>query len=106
LSAIGTVDNLEVPLGRVCDTPSFAEFVRLIFRDAPRFLTAYNAAVADYRRRHRIKSRNHPVPDLTREGDWWEMPLWSWSAGASQRERVFVRDSVLRPTGMKLRAAA
>ncbi|NBO93191.1 MAG: hypothetical protein EBV06_12910 [Planctomycetia bacterium] len=98
--------NLEVPLGRVCDTPSFAEFVRLIFRDAPRFVTAYNAAVADYRRRHRIKSRNHPVPDLTREGDWWEMPLWSWSAGASQRERVFVRDSVLRPTGMKLRSRA
>jgi hypothetical protein len=47
--------------------------------------------VRDYRRRHRIRSRNHPVPDLQREGDWLEAPFWAWRAGGRRRGRLFVR---------------
>ncbi|MGL4555801.1 MAG: hypothetical protein ACRC33_31925 [Gemmataceae bacterium] len=98
--------NLEVPLSRVCETPAFNEFVGRIAHDAGRFVGAYNAAVADYRRREKIKSRNHPVPDLARDGEWLELPLWAWPAGASRRERVFARGGELRPAGMKVRSRA
>jgi hypothetical protein len=98
--------NLEVPLSRVCDTPAFAEFVGRIVHDAPRFVEVYNAAVANYRRRNKIKSHNHPVPDLARDGEWLELPLWAWPAGASRRERVFVRRGEIRPAGMKVRSRA
>src|SRR5262249_26727761 len=47
----------------------------------------------EHRRRHGIRSRNHPVPDLARDGDWFEAPFWAWQAGSSRRGRLFARFS-------------
>jgi hypothetical protein len=62
-----------------------------MLRDLPSLYAAYNGAVAGYRKRHRIRSSQHPVPDLARDGDWLEAPFWAWRAGATRRERLFVR---------------
>ena len=51
----------------------------------------YNETVHDYRRRHGLRSLNHPVPDLAQEGDWLEAPFWAWRPGQARRGRLFVR---------------
>jgi hypothetical protein len=33
----------------------------------------------------------HPVPNLERDGDWQEVPLWAWSAHNPKRGRVWVK---------------
>jgi hypothetical protein len=83
--------NLEVPLSALCRSESFAWFACHILVNVQRFHAFYNAAVGDYRRLHGIRSRNHPVPDLAREGDWWEVPFWAWRAEQAQRSRLFVQ---------------
>src|SRR5207248_2809486 len=84
-------DNLEVPLSRLCATDAFLHFARAILRDLPAFAAAYNECLRAYRRRHGIRSRNHPVPDLARDGEWHEAPFWAWRAGAGRRRRLFAR---------------
>jgi hypothetical protein len=83
--------NLEVPLSVLCTTEPFAYFACHILGNLPHFHSLYNAIVADYRRRHGIRDRQHPVPDLAADGDWLEAPFWIWQAGARRRERLFVR---------------
>ena len=83
--------NLEVPLSKVCDTEPFAWFACHLLANLPHFHALYNDIVAGYRRRHGIRGRNHPVPDLAVEGDWLEAPFWAWRAGATRRGRLFAR---------------
>jgi hypothetical protein len=93
--------NLEVPLSTLCNTEPFAWFACDLLIHLPRFHALYNAVVADYRRRHGIRDRNHPVPDLAADDDWLEAPFWIWRAGAGRRERLFAR---LRADRLELRA--
>jgi hypothetical protein len=83
--------NLEVPLSALCRTESFAWFACHLLFHLPNFHQTYNDAVQDHRRRHGIKSRNHPVPDLVRDGDWLETPLWGWRSGQTRRGRLMAR---------------
>jgi hypothetical protein len=93
--------NGEVPVSALCRTEPFAWFACDLLADLPRFHAAYNDGVHDYRRRYGIRSRNHPVPDLARDGDWLEAPFWVWRADRPRRSRLFAR---LLPTGLELRA--
>lgn len=83
--------NLELPLSRVCQLPSFWRFVTAILYDIPEFSRQHNAVLQDYRRLNRIRSRSHPVPELAHEGDWWEAPFWVTRTGDEQRDRLWVR---------------
>jgi hypothetical protein len=56
-----------------------------------RFHDTYNACVHEYRRQYGIRSRNHPVPDLAREADWYELPFWTWRSGDLTRRRLMAR---------------
>jgi hypothetical protein len=58
--------------------------------------------VHDYRRAHGLRNRNQPVPDLARDGDWLEAPLWAWRAGQGQRGRLMVRRA---DDGLRLRVS-
>lgn len=84
-------ENLEVPLSHLCAGASFLHFVRAILTDLPAFGATYNHCVRGYRERHDIRSRNHPVPDLARDGDWHESPFWAWRSGTHRRGRLFSR---------------
>jgi hypothetical protein len=89
--------NRELPISRLCQTESFARFAVALVDNLPAFHASYNECVHDYRREHRIRSANHPVPDLLRDGDWLEAPFWGWRAegyprsGSHRRGRLFVR---------------
>ena len=83
--------NLELPVSVLCQTEPFAWFAAHLLAELPRFHAAYNDCVHDYRRRHGIRSRNHPVPDLAEEDGWLEAPFWGWRAGAARRGRLFAR---------------
>ena len=83
----------EVPMSRVCQTEAFAWFGCAILDRLPEFYDVYNQTVHEYRRTHGIRSRSHPVPDLTRDGDWFEAPFWAWRKGQARRGKLFVRQT-------------
>lgn len=85
--------NLEVPMSRVCGTEAFAWFAGWLLREARKIREVHNRAVAGYRLRHGLKSRNHPVPDLQERDGWTEVPLWGWRAGERRRRRIWSRSS-------------
>jgi hypothetical protein len=97
--------NLEIPLGRMCATNAFQRFARHIISDLPRFHAVYNECVAEYRQRFHIRSRNHPVPDLHRDGNALEAPFWSVRKGNARRSRLMVRPGEM-PLGPQLRSRA
>lgn len=70
-------------------------FVPHVLLDLPRFHAVYNECVREYRRRHHLRSRSHPVPELAAESDWLEAPLW-WVDNSGHRHRVFVRQTSSR----------
>ena len=76
--------NLELPVSVLCQTEPFAFFAAHLLAELPRFHADYNACVHDYRRRHGLRSRNHPVPDLAEEDGWLEAPFWGWRIGAAR----------------------
>jgi hypothetical protein len=81
----------EVPMSRVCGTQAFAWFAWLILERLPAFHAIYNQTVQEYRRAHGIRSRSHPVPDLSADGDWLEAPFWAWRSGQARRGKLMVR---------------
>lgn len=85
------VENLELPLSRLCQLPPFLWFVSHLLAQLPRFWGLYNQSVRDYRRRNGIHSTSHPVPELTERGGWLEAPFWIWRSGDQRRSRLFAR---------------
>ncbi len=83
--------NLELPWSTICQGEAFARFAGALLADLPTFVAVYNQVVRDYRRRLRIRSRSHPVPDLASEGDWLETPFWGWHTEQPRRGRLFAR---------------
>lgn len=83
--------TLEVPLGVAVRGPAFARFVLAIMRDPVRFRDSYNESVEQYRSAHGIRSRSHPVPNLARDDDWMETPLWLYGNENPVRRGVWAR---------------
>lgn len=83
--------TLELPLGVVCRTTAFAEFALSILSELPRFMQCYNDAANEYRQAHGIRSKAHPVPNLSVEGEWFEAPMWIYGNDAPQRRPAWVR---------------
>lgn len=55
---------------------------------AERFASVYNRALAAYRQENRVRGPKRPIPDLAREGDRCEVPLWAHRSDEPRR-RVF-----------------
>jgi hypothetical protein len=83
--------NLEVPVSRLCQTEPFAWFACDLLAHLPRFHDVHNVCLHEYRRLHGIRSRSHPVPDLTAEDGWLEVPLWAWRPERPRRGRLLAR---------------
>lgn len=81
----------ELPLSVVCQGSTFRHFAAQLLVDLPRFRTAYNESLRDYRRVHRLRSRTHPVPELAERDGWLEAPFWIWSAERPQRRRLYIQ---------------
>ena len=85
------LQTLELPLGVVCRTTAFAEFVLSILSELPRFHRCYNGAAVQYRNDHGIRSTAHPVPNLAEQDGWFEAPLWVYGNQSPVRRPVWVR---------------
>lgn len=92
--------NLEVPVSALCATEPYGWFAGHLLSELPRFHALYNETVRAYRRRYRMRSRHHPVPDLAAEGDWLEAPFWAWRRGQTKRGRLLARPTA---RGVELR---
>jgi hypothetical protein len=94
--------NLDLPVSALCQTEPFARFACHLLGHLPRFHALYNESVHAYRQKYGIRSRNHPVPDLSADTDGWlEAPFWAWPAGAHRRGRLMARRT---ESGIELRA--
>lgn len=85
--------SLELPVSLIAKSQSFAEFFAAIVSEARRMAEIYNGSVREYRRLHHIRSRSHPVPELSDDGRWCEVPFWVWTPNDPSRRRLFVRPS-------------
>ncbi|RIK77314.1 MAG: hypothetical protein DCC67_12835 [Planctomycetota bacterium] len=83
--------TLELPQSRLSTTAAFRRFAYHLLLHLPRFAAAYNEALVEYRRAHKIRNHAQPVPNLGRAGDWLEAPFWVWSAAAAIRRPAYVR---------------
>jgi hypothetical protein len=84
------VTQREVPMSRVCQTEAFAWFACAILDRLSAFHADYNQIVHNYRQAHGIRSRSHPVPDLTKDGAWLEAPFWAWRKGQTRRGKLLI----------------
>lgn len=85
--------QFELPMSWLCQTDPFLWVASSLLANLPRFNTIHNNVLGEYRSLYRIKSRNHPVPELETRGDWTEAPFWVWRAEAPNRRRVFAKTS-------------
>ena len=92
--------NLELPVSRVCQTPSFVWFALHLVANLPEFHAIYNGSLRDYRHRYGLHSKSHPVPELAAENGWREAPFWAWRADQPRRRPLFAR---LTDAGIELR---
>jgi hypothetical protein len=74
--------NVEIWTSRLSRSEAFHHFANHLSRDGERFRGVHNAAVREYRRANRLRSRTHPVPELAAG----EVPFWH--VGKSGRERI------------------
>jgi hypothetical protein len=84
-------ESLELPQSQMCQTDAFRRFACHLFLHLPRFVDAYNAALVEYRRVHRIRNHAHPVPNLACQRPWLQAPFWIWCAADPRRRAVYLR---------------
>ncbi|MCP4193620.1 MAG: hypothetical protein GY768_23660 [Planctomycetaceae bacterium] len=85
------LQTLELPLSSVCDHSAFHVFVANLFSRYEQVHQIYNESLMQHRLVNRIRSKVHPVPDLTRHDDWCELPFWVWTDSNPHRRALFVR---------------
>ncbi|WP_339734700.1 hypothetical protein [uncultured Gimesia sp.] len=85
------VENLELPISRLCTTSPFLWFACYLFKFADSFRATHNELLAEYRKVNRVRSKTHPVPELSEQDGWIESPFWIWRAGESRRHQLFVK---------------
>ena len=91
-------ENLELPVSRLSQTASFGRFARHILDDLPHFREVYNSAIRAYRKANRIRSANHPAPELEPH----EAPFWTIEAGGRRRPATAHSTNSLRPRALTL----
>ena len=96
------VENLELPISRLCMTSPFLWFACYLFKFAESFRATHNEVLGEYRKVNRVRSKTHPVPELSEQDGWIESPFWIWRAGESRRHQLFVKrdqDKILLSDG-------
>lgn len=89
------LETLELPVSELFRLPTVMVFMGWLLAHAAPLHEAYNAALAAYRRRHGVRGRARPMPDLavrfddTSSDPWMEVPWWIWSRDDPRRRRVF-----------------
>jgi hypothetical protein len=90
------LQTCEMALSLLVGDPPFLQFAIRLLTAHREFRDVYNTALAEYRHVNGIRSRSHPVPDLSQEGGWYESPFWIWTTENPLRRRVFVRQNAAK----------
>jgi hypothetical protein len=85
------LENLELPMSRVCDSNSFRKFFCHLVSHMPCFREIYNQVLGEYRKVNGVRSHTHPVPELKEREGWLESPFWVWNTNSTQRLPLFVK---------------
>lgn len=86
------LNNLELPISRLCALEPFLWFASHILAQLPRFREIHNEVLGQYRVVNRVRSRTHPVPELKADADGWlEAPFWVWHDGDQRRGRLYCK---------------
>lgn len=88
---LGLPNILENSVRSVCRSAAWFIFLGELLTRAEEFHSVYNQALVEYRLINNLRGNSHPVPDLTIDGEWLEMPFWIWDAPRPNRRRLFVR---------------
>jgi len=98
------LQTLELPVSEMVRLPTMMVFMGWLLAHARQLHEAYNAALAGYRREHRVRGRGRPMPELAvrhdASGEWLEVPWWLWSRDDPRRRRVFA--SIASPGALAL----
>lgn len=87
------VGNLELPISRMCELDPFLWFASHLLAQLPGFRKVHNEVLAEFREVNGVRSRTHPVPELTETGGWHEAPFWVWREGDVRRKRLYARQA-------------
>ncbi|MCA9006157.1 MAG: hypothetical protein KDA70_12870, partial [Planctomycetaceae bacterium] len=85
------IENLELPISRMCQTGPFLWFACHLFKNAHAFRSTHNEVLGEYRKVNRVRSKTHPVPELAESDGWIESPFWTWKTGETRRHQLFVK---------------
>jgi hypothetical protein len=85
------VRTLELPLSSLLGSASCDYFVAWLLAELPRFHQIHNAALAQYRALHKLRSASQPLPDLMEQDGWLEAPFWIWREADATRRKLFVK---------------
>ncbi len=85
------INNYEVPISWLANSESYRDFLAELILNANQLLEIYNGILAEYRKRHHIKSAMQPVPDLLQQNEWIELPIWVWNNKTKHRRSLFVK---------------
>ena len=85
--AFGQEPPPDVPVSAVSRTPEFLRFFVHWALHAAALRDLYNAALGDYRREHKVRSRANPFPDLLEyPGQGVELPFWGLTGRGVRRK--------------------
>lgn len=90
-TALGLAPLHEIRLSKLCQTSAWRTFVAQMLLTAREMAAGYNAAQADYRQQHRVRTAGRPVPPLRVSPEWTELPLWAIGPDEPRR-RLYVRE--------------
>lgn len=83
----------EISLSSASLQSEFLTFADHILSRHTEFHAIYNQALAQFRLTNGVRNRSRPLPDLSRDGEWYEMPFWIWTFDSRQRRRTYVRQT-------------
>ena len=72
-------------------TGPFLWFACHLFKNAHAFRSTHNEVLSEYRKVNRVRSKTHPVPELSESDGWIESPFWIWRTGETRRHQLFVK---------------
>ncbi|MFN0135560.1 MAG: hypothetical protein ACKVS9_05510 [Phycisphaerae bacterium] len=112
---VGVAPLRVVRMSELAASPEFAAFVRFWLANARRFAVAYNDALDAYRKRHKLRSTQHPAASLAIMPNAVETPFWRVQRDG-RRATLTLRDSdsphafdaieMVRPKALPLSAFA
>jgi hypothetical protein len=90
-------DGSETTLGQCCRPPrrGFMTLAADVISRAAEYCDVYNQELWAFRKAHKVRSANHPAPELEDDEYGVEVPFWAWKPGG-RRQRVFVKRGVDR----------